>query len=125
MTDILEDLTELFKAFSDPTRLKLVRLLMFNDEDKLKVIDLAEKIGISQPAVTQHINLLKELNLIRSNREQNRIYYYINKSKYKSYKRIIDRMLEISYMRCTFEGKCSECPNSRTHKKNVSSSLKT
>ena len=45
MSDFLEDLSEFFKALSDPTRLKLVRLLMFNDEDKLKVIDLAEKIG--------------------------------------------------------------------------------
>ncbi|MFX1392360.1 MAG: ArsR/SmtB family transcription factor [Promethearchaeota archaeon] len=117
MTEILEDLYEFFKVLSDPTRLKLVRLLMFNDEDKLKVIDLAEKIGISQPAVTQHINILKELSLIKSNKEQNRTYYYINKSKYKSYKRILDKMLEISYMRCTFKGKCSECPHDRLHKK--------
>ena len=117
MTDFLEDLSEFFKALGDPTRLKLVRLLMFNDEDKLKVIDLAEKIGISQPAITQHINILKELSLIQSNREQNRIYYYINKRKFKSYKRILSKMLEISFMRCIFKGKCNECPNSRIHKK--------
>lgn len=117
MTEILENLSEFFKVLSDPTRLKLVRLLMFNDEDKLKVIDLAEKIGISQPAITQHINILKELSLIKSKKEQNRIYYYINKSKYKSYKRILDTMLEISYMKCTFKGKCSECPNNLLHKK--------
>ena len=117
MIVFLEDLTEFFKALSDPTRLKLVRILMFNDEDKLKVIDLAEKIGISQPAITQHINILKELNLIQSNREQNRKYYYINKGKFKYYKRILNKMLEIPYMRCTFEGKCSECPNNRIHKK--------
>ena len=117
MTDFLEDLSLFFKALSDPTRLKLIRLLMFNDEDKLKVIDLAEKIGISQPAITQHINILKELSLIQSDREQNRIYYYINKRKFKSYKKLLSKMLEISYMRCTFKGKCSECPNSRVHKK--------
>ena len=75
MTNILEGLSEFFKALSDPTRLKLFRLLMFNDEDKLKVIDLAEKIGISQPAITQHINILKEIKLIKSSREQNRVYY--------------------------------------------------
>lgn len=117
MVELLEGLSEFFKAFSDPTRLKLVRLLMFNDEDKLKVIDLAEKIGISQPAITQHINILKELNLIQSSREQNRKYYYINKKKFKSYKKILNTMLEISYMRCKFKGKCSECPNSHNKKK--------
>ena len=115
MSDLLEDLSEFFKALGDPTRLKLVRLLMFNDEDKLKVIDLAEKIGVSQPAITQHINVLKELRLIQSNREQNRIYYYVNKKKFNSYRRILNTMLEIPYMKCTFEGKCSECPNVKRH----------
>ena len=117
MSDLLEDLSEFFKALGDPTRLKLVRLLMFNDEDKLKVIDLAEKIGISQPAITQHINILKELNLIQSEREQNRRYYFINKTKFKSYRRVLNKMLEISFMRCTFKGKCSDCPNTREHKR--------
>ena len=117
MFDIHEGLSEFFKALSDPTRLKLVRILMFNDEEKLKVIDLAEKIGISQPAITQHINILKELNLIESSREQNRKYYYVNKKKFKSYKRILNTMLEISFMRCTFKGKCSECPNIYNKKK--------
>ena len=123
MTNILEGLSDFFKALSDPTRLKLFRLLMFNDEDKLKVIDLAEKIGISQPAITQHINILKEIKLIKSSRDQNRVYYYINKAKFNSLKRTLNTMLDISYMRCTFKGKCSECPNSRIHKKDVISSL--
>ena len=117
MTEFLEDLSEFFKALSDPTRLKLIRLLMFNDEDKLKVIDLAEKIGISQPAISQHINILKELSLIQSSREQNRKYYFINKKKFKSYKRILNKMLEISFMRCSFKDNCNECPNNRVHKK--------
>ena len=117
MTDHLERLSEFFKALGDPTRLKLMRLLMFNDEDKLRVIDLAEKIGISQPAATQHINILKQLNLIKSNREQNSVYYYINKGKFKIYKNILSKTLETSYMRCTFKGKCSECPNSQKREK--------
>ena len=117
MTDILEDLSDFFKTLGDPTKLKLIRLLMFNDEDKLKVIDLANKIGISQPGITQHIDVLKNLNLIQSDREQNRTYYYIDKKKFKAYKRILDIVLDISYMRCTFKGKCSECPNNRIHKK--------
>ncbi len=116
MTDIIEDLSEYFKALSDPTRLKLIRLLMYNNEDKLKVIDLASKIGISQPAITQHINMLKKLSLIQSNTHKNRTYNYVTKKKYKAYKRILDTVLDISYMRCTFEGKCSECPNNRFHK---------
>jgi len=116
MRVVLEDLPLLFKALGDPTRLKLLRLLMFNEDDKLKVIDLAEKIGISQPAITQHIKILKELNLIKSNKEQNRTFYYINKTRYKSYQKALNSILEISSMKCNFDGKCSECPNNLQNK---------
>lgn len=116
MRIVLGDLPLLFKALRDPTRLKLLRLLMFNDDDKLKVIDLAEKIGISQPAITQHIKILKELKLIKSNKEQNRTFYYINKTRYKSYQKALNSILEISSMKCNFDGKCSECPNNLQNK---------
>ncbi|MFX1364741.1 MAG: ArsR/SmtB family transcription factor [Promethearchaeota archaeon] len=115
MTDVVEDLSQFFKALADPTRLKLLRLLMFNDENKLKVIDIADKVGISQPAITQHINILKELGLIKSNKEQNRNYYYVNRGKFKSYKRVLNTVLEVSSMKCTFKGKCSECPLNPVH----------
>ncbi|NHJ22779.1 MAG: ArsR family transcriptional regulator [Candidatus Lokiarchaeota archaeon] len=111
MRILLGHLLQVFKAFGDPTRLKLLRLLMFNDEDKLKVIDLADKLEISQPAITQHINILKELDLIKSSKEQNRTFYYVNKTRYKAYQKALNSILEISSMKCNFDGKCSECPN--------------
>ena len=118
MPGFLEGLADFFKALSDPTRLKLIRLLMYNDEDKLKVIDLAEKVGISQPAATQHINILKDLKLVRSTRDQNKKYYFINKKQFEIYKKILFKSLETPIMRCTFKGKCSECPNrNRTQRK--------
>ena len=116
MKIVLGDLTLLFKALGDPTRLQLLRLLMFNDVDKLKVIDLADKLGISQPAITQHINFLKELNLIKSSKEQNRIFYYVDKTRYKAYQKALDSILEISSMKCNFDGKCGECPNNLQNK---------
>ena len=121
MKIVLGDLNLLFKALGDPTRLKLLRLLMFNDDAKLKVIDLADKLGISQPAITQHINFLKELNLIKSSKEQNRIFYYVNKTQYKTYQKALNSILEISSMKCNFDGKCSECPNDLQSNKNKSS----
>ncbi|MFX1275570.1 MAG: ArsR/SmtB family transcription factor [Promethearchaeota archaeon] len=115
MTDFFEGLSDIFKALSDPTRLKIFSLLMFNDEDKRKVIDLAEKIGISQPAATQHINILKDQNLITLKRDKNSKYYYINRNKFTNLKNIINQALDSSIMRCTFNGKCSECPRHKSH----------
>ncbi|MBN1801841.1 MAG: winged helix-turn-helix transcriptional regulator [Candidatus Lokiarchaeota archaeon] len=117
MTDLLEQLPRIFKALADPTRLKIFRLLMFNDEDKLKVIDLAAKIGISQPAATQHINILKEHNLIKSKREQNIKYYYIDKQEFNRLKELLNNALDISLMKCTFKGKCIDCPRNKDREK--------
>ena len=116
MTDFLDQLSDIFKALSDPTRLKIFSLLMFNEEDKLKVIDLAEKIGISQPAATQHIKILKDQKLITLMREQNSKYYYINRNKFENLKNIINHAFDSSVMRCTFKGKCSECPRNKAQK---------
>ena len=113
----LENLSVLFKALSDPTRLRLISLLMFNSEDKLRVIDLAEKIGVSQPAITQHIKILKELNLVKSNREQNKKYFFIDTKEFESYRKMLSKALEKSFMRCSFKGKCSECPNKHSQNK--------
>ena len=116
MRVVLKDLPLLFKALGDPTRLQLLRLLMFNDDDKLKVVDLAEKIGISQPAITQHINFLKELDLIKSSRVQNRIFYFVDRTRYKAYQKALNSILEISSLKCNFEGNCKDCPNNLQNK---------
>ncbi|MBN1215378.1 MAG: winged helix-turn-helix transcriptional regulator [Candidatus Lokiarchaeota archaeon] len=113
MSEHLENLSTILKALADPTRLKLISLLMFNDEDKRRVIDLAEKIGISQPAITQHIKILKDVNLVKARREQNKKFYFINKKVFESYKKILNKALEEPFMRCSFEGKCSDCPNNQ------------
>ncbi len=117
MNNLLEELPRIFKALADPTRLKLFRLLMFNDEDKLKVIDLAAKIGISQPAATQHINILKELKLVKSKREQNVKYYYIDKLEFNNLKELLNNALDASQMKCTFKGNCIDCPRNKEREK--------
>jgi len=57
-------MANIFKAFADPTRLRLIRLLASNMEEKLCVVDLAKKLGISQPAASQHIKVLKNINIL-------------------------------------------------------------
>ncbi|MFX1236226.1 MAG: ArsR/SmtB family transcription factor [Promethearchaeota archaeon] len=120
--NLLERLSSIFKALSDSTRLKIFRLLMFNDEDKMRVIDLAAKIGISQPAATQHINILKEQDLVKSKKDHNRVYYYIDREHFEKLKHILFNALDVVYLRCTFKGKCEECPRNRVNKSKTSCS---
>ena len=59
MEDFVLKMSEVFRALSDPTRLRIIRMLASNMESDLCVVDLAKKVGISQPALSQHIRILK------------------------------------------------------------------
>jgi len=67
---ILED--DCFRGMADPTRRKLMGMLA---REELAVSDIAERLSISQPAVSQHLAVLKTTRLVRE-RKQGRYRYY-------------------------------------------------
>lgn len=65
-------LTEFFKMLGDPTRIRILFLLMEQDAN---VSDLAEQLGITQSAVSHQLNLLKSNKLVRRRRDGKMIFY--------------------------------------------------
>jgi len=57
---------DFFKALGEFTRLKIIRLLA---ERELCVCDLEEIMQISQPRISQHLKVLKQVGLITERRE--------------------------------------------------------
>ncbi len=110
-SDLLTKMSKIFKAFGDPTRLKMIRLLASNMEEKLCVIDIAKKLGISQPAVSQHIKVLKNIDILFSSKEARpRIYYYLDVVELKKQKKMVDQLFQLAFTRCEQGGQCQECP---------------
>ena len=70
----LYDLADLFKAFSDTTRVKLLYALM---EGELCVADLVEKTGATQSAVSHQLRGLKQMDLIRCRKEGKQVIYFL------------------------------------------------
>ena len=68
----LYDLADLFKAFSDTTRVKLLYALM---EGELCVADLTEKTGATQSAVSHQLRSLKQLDLVRGRKDGKQVIY--------------------------------------------------
>lgn len=69
----------LFRALSDPTRLKLVKLLRRQSfPQALCVNAIASLLGVSQPAVSQHLRVLKGIGLVKGERRGYHIHYFIN-----------------------------------------------
>jgi DNA-binding transcriptional ArsR family regulator len=69
-------MSEVFKALSDPTRLKI--LVLLTASEKLCVNYIAGKIGISQPAVSQQLKILKHAGLIDAQKVGLYVHYCIN-----------------------------------------------
>ena len=65
------------KALSDPIRREILQLLK---SGRLSAGEIAEKFPVSGAAVSKHLSVLKEAELIRDTREGKYIYYDLNTS---------------------------------------------
>ena len=71
------ELSNFFKALSDPTRRKILQLLREKD---LTPTDLLEKLSVTQPTLSHHLDILKRANLVHGEREGQFIRYSLNMS---------------------------------------------
>ena len=70
-------MNESFKALSDPTRRKILRLLQKKD---LTAGEIAEHFTISKPSISHHLNMLKQAKLVLDERKGQHISYSLNTS---------------------------------------------
>lgn len=80
----IDEISEIFKALSDPVRLKVLKLLPKHGEEKeLCVCALADELGISQPNVSHHLKILKSVGLVKCEKHEGYSYYAVNMDKIK------------------------------------------
>jgi len=83
--DEIEQLAEIFKALSDPTRLRLVRLLG-ESRGALCVNALAHRLRVTQSAVSQHLRVLRQARLVRGERRGYFVHYSLDQDRLEQYK---------------------------------------
>jgi len=92
----IEEQATLFGVLADPTRLKLLRLLLQQREpDALCVNALAYRLGVTQSAVSQHLRVLKSAGLVKGERRGYRIHYFINQETLIQAQQQISEALEL------------------------------
>ena len=65
MRDFILQMSETFKALGDPTRLKILRMVTTRGNN-FYVAEIAEKIGISTSAVSQHLKVLRTAGIVEA-----------------------------------------------------------
>ena len=68
-------LSEIFKALSDPNRLRLISLLL---ENEVCVHTLEATLGMTQSAISHQLRHLRQLNLVRFRKEGRHVYYALD-----------------------------------------------
>ena len=72
--DVLMDLGDAFKVFSDFTRLKILYALLNHE---MCVCDISALLGMTKSAVSHQLRVLKQSNLVKNRREGKVVYYSI------------------------------------------------
>jgi len=78
----MKNLVSFGKLISDPTRLKIIKLL---STQSMCVCELMEVLRMNQPCISQHLTILKYRNLLNSRRDGKWIVYEINRKALGEY----------------------------------------
>ena len=71
----LAEMAELFKTFGDSTRIRILYIL---SRTELCVCDIADVLGLTQPAVSYQLKALKQARLVKPRREGKTVYYSLD-----------------------------------------------
>lgn len=82
---------ELWAAVGDPSRLAILERLA---DRPLAVVELAEVLPISRPAVSQHLKVLKDAGLVVDQRAGNRRIYRVEPDGLAALRAELDRFWE-------------------------------
>lgn len=85
--------SEMFKALSDETRL---RILMLLSRERLCVCQLGGVLQISQPKISKNLAKLRDLGLVRDERREKFVYYSLSPDE-----PVLSALLETISNRCS------------------------
>ncbi len=68
-------LADLFSALSDPTRLRIISVLLDGERN---VGEIAAQLGMTESAVSHQLRGLRQMRLVRSRKEGRQVYYALD-----------------------------------------------
>jgi DNA-binding transcriptional ArsR family regulator len=85
----VRNLVKIFKALSDETRIRLLKLLQ---QRELCVCELMQALNMTQSRVSRNLGILKDAGLVQDRREGLWVHYSLNEDSFNVY---ADPLLEL------------------------------
>jgi DNA-binding transcriptional ArsR family regulator len=71
---IAAHVAELFSAFSDTSRIRIISAIT---DQELNVNTLADMVGISESAVSHHMRHLRQMGIVKTHRNGKEVFYRV------------------------------------------------
>ena len=94
LSDNAEAAAALLSAMANPKRLMILCNLV---EGEIAVGALAEKVGLSQSALSQHLSKLRALNLVSTRRDAQTIFYSSSSPQVRQVLEVLDDIFHEKY----------------------------
>jgi len=85
-------LADLFKALAHPARIAIIQHIL--KSDSCINGELVKELGLAQATISQHLNILKEVGLIKGEVSGNSLCYCLNKALWKRYSLELTALLQ-------------------------------
>lgn len=83
----MEELVKVFKALSDETRIRMLRLLF---QGELCVCEIMQAMQISQSRASRNLGILKDAGLLKDRREGQWVHYSLNRESAAEYAGLLE-----------------------------------
>ena len=89
----LEQHAQIFKALSEPVRLRILSLLL--KQPSLCVCDIVNTLSLGQSLVSRHLNTLKQAQIVSAKRKGAWMHYQITESFKQKHPYLIDQLTHL------------------------------
>jgi ArsR family transcriptional regulator len=87
----VRNLVKVFKALSDETRIRLLKLLQ---QRELCVCELMQALDMTQSRVSRNLGILKDAGLVKDRRDGLWVHYSLNEDSFNIYAEPLLKLLE-------------------------------
>ncbi len=78
--ETIKKASETLKVIGHPARLRIIELL---ENSELPVKEIQEKTNMPQPAVSQHLSLMRSHGIVKFRRNGHQVFYSLNDNQVK------------------------------------------